>query len=227
MPKEPRAVLDAIFAFPPNRETLGGTAYFIVGKNANFLIDCPPWNEVTQEFIQVSGGVKSLLITHREAIGKAKEIQEFTQCEIVIQEQIAYLLPNLSLTCFTEELTIPAGDPRGEIAPNLTLIWTPGHCPGSTCVYYSAHGGVLFTGRHLLPNQQGEPMPLRVFKTFHWPRQLRSLQHLQQRFTSDKLTYLCPGANTGFLRGQGTIDRAGDRLSRLDITALSAVSPLL
>ena len=227
MPKEPRAVLDAIFAFPPNRETLGGTAYFIVGKNANFLIDCPPWNEITQEFLQASGGVKSLLITHREAIGKAKEIQEFTQCEIVIQEQIAYLLPNLALTRFTQELAIREAIRQGGIAPNLTMIWTPGHCPGSACVYYDNLGGVLFTGRHILPNQQGDPMPLRVFKTFHWPRQLRSVEHLQKRFTSDTLTYLCPGANTGFLRGQGTIDRAGDRLSALDITALSAVTPML
>lgn len=226
MPKEPRAVLDAIFAFPPNRETLGGTAYFIVGKNANFLIDCPPWNDVTQEFLQASGGVKSMLITHREAIGKAKKIQEFTQCEIVIQEQIAYLLPNSSLTCFAKELRISTGDPLDEVAPSLTMIWTPGHCPGSSCVYYSAHGGVLFTGRHLLPNQQGLPMPLRFAKTFHWPRQLRSLQYLQQRFTSDNLTYLCPGANTGFLRGEGKIHQAGDRLSSIDITALAAVPPM-
>lgn len=218
MPKEPRAVLDAIFAFPPNRETLGGTAYFIVGKNANFLIDCPAWDEKTQEFLQSHGGAHSLLITHRGAIGKAKEIQEFMGCQIVIQEQIAYLLPNLPVTTFAQELTI---------APNLNIIWTAGHCPGSACVYFSDNGGVLFTGRHLLPNQQGEPMPLRVSKTFHWPRQLRSLKTLQQRFTPDNLTYICPGANTGFLRGQGAIDRAGDRLSAIDLTALSPATPIL
>lgn len=215
MPKEPRAVLDAIFAFPPNRETLGGTAYFIVGKNANFLIDCPGWDDKTQQFLRSHGGVNSLLITHRGGIGKVKEIQEFTGCQIVIQEQIAYLLPNLAVTPLARELTI---------APDLTIIWTPGHCPGSACIYYSNNGGVLFTGRHLLPARAGEPIPLRVSKTFHWPRQLRSLKTLQERFTSDNLTYICPGANTGFLRGQGTIDRAGERLSAIDVTALSAAT---
>ncbi|MEO1743428.1 MAG: hypothetical protein AAFR99_16650, partial [Cyanobacteria bacterium J06629_9] len=28
--KPPRAVLEGVYAFPPNRSTLGGTAYFIV-----------------------------------------------------------------------------------------------------------------------------------------------------------------------------------------------------
>ncbi|MGL5193174.1 MAG: MBL fold metallo-hydrolase, partial [Chroococcales cyanobacterium] len=45
MPKQPRAVLDNIFAFSPNRETLGATAYLIVENNANILVDCPPWDE--------------------------------------------------------------------------------------------------------------------------------------------------------------------------------------
>ena len=218
MPKEPRAVLDAIFAFPPNRETLGGTAYFILEKNANFLVDCPPWDDKTQAFLQKHGGLHSLLITHRGAIGKAKEIQEFTGCKLAIQEQIAYLLPNVPVTAFGREL---------EIAPNLSMVWTAGHCPGSACVYYKGNGGVLFTGRHLLPNQQGDPMPLRMSKTFHWPRQLRSLKMLQERFTPDNLTYICPGANTGFLRGKGAIDRAGDRLSALDLAVLSEVTPML
>ncbi len=218
MPKEPRAVLDAIFAFPPNRETLGGTAYFIVENNANFLIDCPAWDEKTQEFLLSHGGLDSLLITHRGAIAKAKEIQEFTGCQIVIQEQIAYLLPNVPVTTFVRELAR---------APNLTMIWTPGHCPGSACVYYSGSGGVLFTGRHLLPDQQGFPMPLRMSKTFHWPRQLRSIALLQQRLTSDNLTYICPGANTGFLRGKGAIARAGDLLCAINLNALSDATPML
>ncbi|MFY8173644.1 MAG: MBL fold metallo-hydrolase, partial [Planktothrix agardhii] len=30
VPKPPQLVLENVYAFPPNRETLGGTAYFIV-----------------------------------------------------------------------------------------------------------------------------------------------------------------------------------------------------
>jgi hypothetical protein len=70
-------------------------------------------------------------------------------------------------------------------------------------------------------------MPLRMSKTFHWPRQLRSIALLQQRLTSDNLTYICPGANTGFLRGKGAIARAGDLLCAIDLTALSDATPML
>lgn len=203
--KQPRAVLDGIFAFPPNRETLGGTAYLIVENKALILIDCPPWDETVQEFLANQGGVKSLFITHRGAIGHVREIQTATNCEIIIQEQIAYLLPKMTVTTFANEYIV---------SPTATAIWTPGHCPGSSCLYYSGLGGVLFTGRHLLPNQEGKPAPLRTAKTFHWPRQMRSTRALLDRFTPETLAFICPGANTGFLRFQRYIDRAYEALAQ-------------
>lgn len=218
MPKQPQAVLDAVFAFSPNRDTLGATAYFIVENQANILIDCPAVDEVNLEFLQQCGGVRWLFITHRGAIGKAEEIQKAFGCSIVIQEQEAYLLPGLEVTAFREEFAL---------TPQVTAIWTPGHSPGSSCLYYTGHGGVLFAGRHLLPNQQGEPVPLRTSKTFHWLRQLRSVQSLIDRFTPATLAYICPGANTGYLRGKRAIDRAYERLAGLDLAACQQLQPLL
>jgi glyoxylase-like metal-dependent hydrolase (beta-lactamase superfamily II) len=205
--KSPRPILDTIFAFPPNRDTLGGTAYLIVENAANVLIDCPAWNETNENFLREQGGVSSLFLTHRGGISKAREIQDSMGCKILIQEQEAYLLPGLDTTPFQYEFIL---------TPSCCGIWTPGHSPGSSCLYYNNLGGVLFSGRHLLPNPQGELMPLRTSKTFHWPRQLRSVQSLRDRFTSTTLQYICPGANTGFLRGKGVIDQAYQRLSALE-----------
>jgi glyoxylase-like metal-dependent hydrolase (beta-lactamase superfamily II) len=205
--KSPRPILDTIFAFPPNRDTLGGTAYLIVENAANVLIDCPAWNETNENFLREQGGVSSLFLTHRGGISKAREIQDSMGCKILIQEQEAYLLPGLDTTPFQYEFIL---------TPSCCGIWTPGHSPGSSCLYYNNLGGVLFSGRHLLPNPQGELMPLRTSKTFHWPRQLRSVQSLCDRFTSTTLQYICPGANTGFLRGKGVIDQAYQRLSALE-----------
>jgi glyoxylase-like metal-dependent hydrolase (beta-lactamase superfamily II) len=216
--KQPRRVLNTIFAFPPNRDTLGGTAYLIVGNAVNLLIDCPAWNEANEQFLREQGGVSSLLITHRGGIGKVKEIQEAFGCKILIQEQEAYLLPGRDVMPFQGELAI---------ASSCCAIWTPGHSPGSSCLYYPSEGGVLFTGRHLLPNQQGEPVPLRTSKTFHWPRQLRSIQLLRDRFTPETLNYICPGANTGALRGKGAIEQAYQRLDQLDLNKLQYSQPLL
>lgn len=216
--KPPEAIWNNIFAFPPNRDTLGGTAYLIVENDANILIDCPPWNEDIQQFLQSLSGVKWLFITHRGAIGKTKELQSFFDCQVVIQEQEAYLLPGISLTSFQDEITL---------SPTTQVIWTPGHSPGSACLYYCGNGGVLFSGRHLLPNQQGKPMPLRAAKTFHWRRQINSIEKILQRFTPETLQYICPGANIGFLRGQKVIDQAYHRLASLDLSTLVQSQALL
>jgi glyoxylase-like metal-dependent hydrolase (beta-lactamase superfamily II) len=221
--KQPRPVFDTVFAFPPNRDTLGGTAYFIVDKDLtgsaqNILIDAPPWDDITQQFIATQGGVRWLLITHRGALGKASALQKSLGCEVVIQEQEAYLLPETPKTTFQHYFRLSA---------NTEAFWTPGHSPGSACGYYSAYGGVLFTGRHLLPNREGQPEPLRFSKTFHWPRQLEQVEALRTRFTVDTLAHLCPAANTGFLRGQRSIDQAYDRLQRLDLATLRHAQALL
>jgi glyoxylase-like metal-dependent hydrolase (beta-lactamase superfamily II) len=194
---------NTIFAFPPNRDTLGGTAYFIVRNESNILIDSPALEKTNQDFLKAQGGVQRLFITHRDAIGKTEEIQKIFNCEIFIQEQEAYLLPGLAVTTFSDKLSLDS---------EIKLIWTPGHSPGSSCLYYNRFQGVLFSGRHLVPNLQGEPVLLRTAKTFHWRRQIKSLQLLIESFTAETLHYICPGANTGFLRGKYLIDQAYQRL---------------
>jgi glyoxylase-like metal-dependent hydrolase (beta-lactamase superfamily II) len=202
-PKLPQAIWHNVFAFPPNRDTLGGTAYLIVENQGNILIDCPAWDEVNREYLNTVGGVRWLFITHRGAIAQTRYLQATYNCEIIIQEQEAYLLPGLKVTTFEREFDLGNG---------IEIVWTPGHSPGSACLYYLQHGGILFSGRHILPNLQGEPAPLRTAKTFHWLRQLRSVKLICDRFTPETLQYICPGANTGFLRGQRVIGNAYKRL---------------
>jgi len=217
--KPPRQILSNIFAFPPNRDTLGATAYFIVEKNANILIDCPAWNDSNGEFLQEYGGVRWLFLTHRGGISqKIHQIQACFDCEVVIQQQEAYLLPEIKVTPYQQEFKFNS---------SCSAFWTSGHSPGSSCVYYNAHGGVLFTGRHLLPNQEIKPFPLRTAKTFHWFRQLRNVAILREVFSPHTLHYICPGANTGYLRGQGVISNAYQGLSDLDLDALRQVTALL
>jgi glyoxylase-like metal-dependent hydrolase (beta-lactamase superfamily II) len=195
--KPPMEILPGIFAFPPNRDTLGGTAYLIRSPAGNILIDSPAWNDVNQQFITDLGGVKSLAITHRGGIGATTTIAAALDCEVIIQEQEAYLLPQLKVTTFQDKF---------DIKDSIHAIWTSGHSPGSACIYCAGSNGVLFTGRHLLPDPLGAAVPLRTAKTFHWKRQLRSVEAIWARFPSqDPLAHICPGANTGLLRGKGSI----------------------
>jgi glyoxylase-like metal-dependent hydrolase (beta-lactamase superfamily II) len=195
--KPPTEILPGIFAFPPNRDTLGGTAYLIVTPTGNIAIDSPAWNDTNHQFIADRGGLTQLVITHRGNIGKVTAISAHFGCEVIVQEQEAYLLPELKVTTFQSKFNIN---------DTMFLIWTPGHSPGSACFYYCNTGGVLFTGRHLLPNQFGEPVPLRTSKTFHWRRQLQSVDLIWQQFPSQyPLAHICPGANIGLLKGERTI----------------------
>lgn len=210
--KSPRAILPGIFAFAPNRDTLGATAYFIVDKSGKILLDCPPWNETSQEFLLANGGVDCLVISHRGGIGKrVQQIQQQLNCEVILQEQEAYLLPEVNVSSFEQTLSL---------SPQLEIIWTPGHSPGASCLYWQNHGGVLFSGRHLLPKSATEIVPLRTAKTFHWWRQLDSVAKLRDRFTADTLQYIIPGANTGYLRGKGYVDNAYQCLGDLDLDTL-------
>ena len=213
-------VFDFLFAFAPNRDTLGGTAYLIVEKAGNILIDCPGSNPEITDFIAEMGGITWLVLTHRGGIGShVKALQEQFGCAIAIQEQAAYLLPQAQVTPFASEL--PLSD-------DCTAIWTPGHSPGSSCVYCAQNGGILFTGRHLLPRPVNPEeatagfaiAPLRRPKTFHWPRQLQSVEVLKQRFSPETLEYLCPGANIGFLRGAVAVKDAYRHLSAIDCQEL-------
>ncbi|MBV5260806.1 MBL fold metallo-hydrolase [Synechococcus moorigangaii CMS01] len=214
--KPPRHLFENIYAFAPNREILGGTAYLIAQPGGGLLVDCPPWHPDTLNFLQAQGGVKTLYITQRAAISnQVAKIQQALGCAIAIQEQEAYLMPEATVTPFRDHWL--EGDFLG--------LWTPGFSPGASCLYYRPLGGCLFTGRHLLPNQKGELLALRTAKTFHWGRQLRSIEKLTEYFRENPLEYLFPAANTGFLRGTGYLKGASQQLQQA--IALTKTQPLL
>jgi glyoxylase-like metal-dependent hydrolase (beta-lactamase superfamily II) len=210
--RPPREIAAGLFAFAPNRETLGGTAYFILENTGNILIDCPAWENTNREFIKERGGIATSIVTHRGGIGqKVAQMQAEFDCKVIVQEQEAYLIPEAKTTPFSEEYRL---DDRS------FLMWTAGHSPGSSCFYWSKHGGVLFSGRHLLPIDADTIQPLRTAKTFHWWRQLSSIQKLRDRFSPETLKYICPAANTGYLRGKPWIEDAYRQICDLDLEAL-------
>ncbi|ERN41324.1 Zn-dependent hydrolase, including glyoxylase [Rubidibacter lacunae KORDI 51-2] len=229
-PKPPRRLPEpaGIFAFAPNRETLGATAYLIVGNDSvgdgsravgDVLVDCPAWEATNREFLR-DRPIRWLFLTHRGAAARVAQWQAELNCAVVVQEQEAYLLPEVETTPFQSEIALELPG----LEPCLGL-WTCGHTPGSACLYLARAGGVLFSGRHLLPDTRGQVVPLRAAKTFHWWRQLDAVQALRDRFTPETLRYLCPGANTGFLRGRGIVADAYMHLAALDLLALRQGKP--
>ena len=157
-------------------------------------------------------------MTHRGGLAQVNAFQAEFDAQVLIQEQEAYLLPSVATDTFHRDLTL---------SPTSRVFWSAGHSPGSSCLYHAQYGGVLFTGRHLLHIKGGAPSPLRLSKTFHWPRQLRHAQQLLTDFSPETLSAICPGANTGFLRGEKKIENAYAQLQKIDWSALANIEAVL
>jgi glyoxylase-like metal-dependent hydrolase (beta-lactamase superfamily II) len=208
--KLPTPIFENIFLFPPNRDTLGGSSYLIVEPTGNVLVDAPAIDDRYRDFLADMGGVKSIFLTHRGGIGRITKLLTSLEAglELIIQEQEAYLIPEYQVTTF--------GD-RSIISDRLEAIWTPGHSPGSSCLFYDRYGGILFSGRHIIPDRDGRPLPIKNPKTFHWKRQLQNFAKIQALFPPDRLRYICPGSNIGGLRGRGAIDLQTHTLTQSDL----------
>lgn len=192
----PQRLREGLWVFPPNRDCNGGTAWWLGSEPEPVLIDCPPLTKATIGALeQLSLGRQArILLTSREGHGRVRALQDALGWPVLVQEQEAYLLPGLtSLDSFAEEHTTVAG---------MRLLWTSGPTPGS-CVVFAPHPwNVLFCGRLLIPVAFRQLAPLKDRRTFHWPRQLKSLEKLRQWIPSDVRPVLASGAALGLLRGQ-------------------------
>jgi glyoxylase-like metal-dependent hydrolase (beta-lactamase superfamily II) len=200
--RPPRQVLPGLWVFPPNRDTMGGTAWLLrPNPGPPLLIDCPAWSGAT---LAALSGLEpgTLVLTGRDGHGRCRRLQQALGWPVLVQEQEAYLLPGVApLLTFRD--THSFGD-------GLRMLWTPGPGPGS-CVLHAAPSpavDVLFCGRLLVPVAPGQAAPLRTPRTFHWPRQQRSLRRLLSWLPAGSPGWIATGAGLGALRGEALIPGA-------------------
>lgn len=194
--RPPHQIRSDLWLFPPNRDCRGGSAWWLDCGEEPVLIDCPPWTQATLDALErlAAGRRPKVLLTNREGHGRVRRLQERLGWPVLVQEQEAYLLPGVHpLETFSDEHTTAAG---------LRLLWTPGPTPGSCVVHAPAPWNVLFCGRLLVPVAVGVLAALRHRRTFHWPRQQRSMERLRQWLGSHPLPSLASGAGLGALRGE-------------------------
>ncbi|MEC8441446.1 MAG: MBL fold metallo-hydrolase [Cyanobacteriota bacterium] len=200
--RPPQQLREDLWLFPPNRDCQGGSSWWLEADPEPALIDCPPLTDATLSALHRLAGSRTprILLTSREGHGRLRRLQERLGWPVLVQEQEAYLLPNVSaLQTFAADLVTVSG---------LRLLWTPGPTPGS-CVVHAPAADLLFCGRLLTPLAPGRLGPLRHGRTFHWPRQLESLQRLRDWIPSDSRPLLASGAGLGALRGERLVPFSG------------------
>ena len=122
-------------------------AWWLGSNPEPVLIDCPSFSkEIVDEVIKLSQGKTGrILLTNRDSHGMVRDFQSALDWPVVVQEQEAYLLPELEhLETFAEEHVTISG---------IKLLWTPGPTPGSSIVYAPAPLNVVFCGRLLFSNK--------------------------------------------------------------------------
>jgi glyoxylase-like metal-dependent hydrolase (beta-lactamase superfamily II) len=189
-------VLDGLWAFAPNRDCLGGTAWWLEHAEGTLLIDCPAYTAANLAFLRGRPAGR-LLLTSREGHGRTRRFQEALGWPVLVQEQEAYLLPGVQqLQTFGEEL---------DLAPGLRLLWTPGPTPGTCVLHASGEPDVLFCGRLLSPTGPGAAAPLPTARSFHWGRWQRSLKMLKAWLPQGSPRWIASGAGLGALAGEKLI----------------------
>lgn len=222
--RPPQVVAPGLWLFAPNRDTQGGSAWLLETGQQDLLIDSPALSDANLGFLadRVGSGRSGwIVLTGREGHGRCAQWRSHLRWPVVVQEQEAYLLPTLSgRQPFADNL---------QLTPELRLLWTPGSSPGACVLHASAActaaGEGLFCGRLLVPIAPDRLAPLRRRDTFHWPRQLRSLERLRTWLPAGAPDWIATGAGLGALRGGRIVSGGAPLLAGLNLESL-ALAPV-
>ncbi len=165
-----------------SRETYGATAWLLRHPAGNVLVDVPRANARLFDRIEALGGVRWLLLTHRDDVAGHRLIRARFGAERILHRDD--LEPD---TADVEHVL--EGEER--LAPDLLLLPLPGHTRGSVGLLYGDR--VLFSGDHLWGagplgwHAEGRapalPHPFGAGRSvcwWSWPRQIESMERLLQ-----------------------------------------------
>ena len=112
------ALGSGLWAFPPSRDSDGGTAWLLhTSGGGSVLVDVPLLSDEHLSWLQQQAP-GWIVLTHRQGHGRCRRLQEQLGWPVLLQEQEAYLLPTLQQRhSFGEQM---------ELEPGLRLLWTPG-----------------------------------------------------------------------------------------------------
>ncbi len=176
--------------------SFGAASYLIRRPAGNVLVDSPRFAKVLVDRLDELGGVRFLVLTHRDDIADHAKFREQFGCERVIHRAD---VRTATLDCER----IIEGDT--ELADDLRLIHVPGHTRGSIALL---HGDILFTGDHLwaTDDQTGLEAGPEVC-WYSWPEQLKSIAKLAEV----RFTHVLPGHGRRFAAPDAEAMRAAVR----------------
>jgi len=147
----------------------GAASYLIVRPRGNVLVDSPRAARPLFERIDALGGVRTMVLSHRDDVADHDAFARRYGCERVMHAADAGALPI--------ERRI-SGDAVVALDDELTIIPVPGHTRGSVALLLREK--FLFTGDHLWLDEDDLRLDMgRGVCWYSWREQLRSLARLR------------------------------------------------
>jgi glyoxylase-like metal-dependent hydrolase (beta-lactamase superfamily II)/ferredoxin len=151
-------------------QSYGASSYFIQHPDGNWMIDSPKFLPTLVRQFEAMGGIRYLFLTHSDDVADAARYADKFGAVRIIHRQESWAQPEAEI--------ILDGLESHTIHPEFTVIPTPGHTKGSSCLLYK--NWALFTGDHLWwnPAQRRLEMPTH----YYWNKaeQIKSSQKLIQ-----------------------------------------------
>ncbi|CAM9465770.1 unnamed protein product [Phaeothamnion confervicola] len=150
-----------------SEKSYGATPWFVVREGGNILVDSPRFSEQLARKLEAMGGIDILFLTHQDDVADHQRWKErFPRLRRIIHDAdvrpgTAGVEEKLDASTTTGTLA-DTGLATWQLAPDLTVVHTPGHTAGCISLHYAPDGSdssgdvatkrgenVLFTGDHL------------------------------------------------------------------------------
>jgi glyoxylase-like metal-dependent hydrolase (beta-lactamase superfamily II)/ferredoxin len=155
-----------------SESSFGASSYLVVRPEGNVLVDSPRAARPLLDRIAALGGVRTMILTHRDDVADHDAIRKAFGCERVIHES------DVDPGTASIEHKIHGKDPV-RLAPDLLLVPVPGHTRGSVALIVADR--YLFSGDHVWY----EPLLQRLHASrsvcwYSWSEQVRSMERLSE-----------------------------------------------
>ncbi len=163
---------DVYYCGYASESSYGASSYLVVRPSGNVLIDSPRAARPLLDRIAALGGVRTMILTHRDDVADHEAIARAFGCERVIHES------DVDAGTAVAERKIRGQDPV-RLDADLTVVPVPGHTRGSVALLYRDEH--LFSGDHVWY----EPLLQRLHASrsvcwYSWAEQTRSMERLAE-----------------------------------------------
>ena len=164
-----------------SESSFGASSYLVVRPGGNVLVDSPRAARPLLDRIAALGGVRTMILTHKDDVADHAVLRRTFGCERVIHEA--------DVDHGTEDAEVELrGTELVRLDADLTVVPVPGHTRGSIALLYGRR--YLFSGDHVWY----EPLLARLHASrsvcwYSWAEQTRSMERLAEV----PFTWVLPG----------------------------------